>query len=57
VPFELTAARRFDLLIRPTSAQVGSHRVLMEFKDHITKVNMGIAETFIHVEGKKKKKK
>jgi hypothetical protein len=29
----------------------------MEFKDHITKVNMGIAETFIHVEGKKKKKK
>jgi FtsP/CotA-like multicopper oxidase with cupredoxin domain len=56
VPFELTAARRFDLLIRPTSVQVGSHRVLVEFKDHITKVNMGIAETFIHVEGKKKKK-
>ena len=56
VPFELTAARRFDLLIRPTSVQVGSHRVLVEFKDHITKANMGIAETFIHVEGKKKKK-
>lgn len=52
VPFELTAARRFDLLVRPTSSQVGSHRVLMEFKDHITKVNMGIAETFIHVLGR-----
>ncbi|MDI6853322.1 MAG: multicopper oxidase domain-containing protein [Deltaproteobacteria bacterium] len=49
VPFELTAARRFDLLIRPTSSQVGSHRVLVEFQDHITKVNMGIAETFINV--------
>jgi len=56
VPFELTAARRFDLLIRPTNVQAGSHRVLVEFKDHISKVNMGIAETFIHVEGKKKKK-
>ena len=52
VPFELTAARRFDLLIRPTRAQVGSHRVLVEFQDHITKVNMGIAETFIHVQGR-----
>lgn len=51
-PFELTAARRFDLLIRPTRNQVGSHRVLVEFKDHITKVNMGIAETFIHVVGR-----
>ncbi len=51
VPFDLTAARRFDLLIRPTRAQVGAHRVLVEFKDHITKVNMGIAETFIHVLG------
>jgi hypothetical protein len=52
VPFELTAARRFDLLIRPTRAQIGSHRVLVEFQDHITKVNMGIAETFIHVVGR-----
>jgi FtsP/CotA-like multicopper oxidase with cupredoxin domain len=51
VPFELTAARRFDLLIRPTRGQVGSHRVLVEFQDHITRVNQGIAETFIHVVG------
>ncbi|MBM4286226.1 MAG: hypothetical protein FJ128_13435 [Deltaproteobacteria bacterium] len=52
VPFELTAARRFDLLIRPTSSEVGAHRVLVEFKDRITKVNWGIAETFIHVVGR-----
>lgn len=52
VPFDLTAARRFDLLIRPTRSQVGSHQVRMEFKDHITKVNLGIAETFVNVVGR-----
>jgi plastocyanin len=49
VPFELTAARRFDLLIKPTAQDIGSHKVVVEFKHHINQEQMGIAETFIHV--------
>ncbi|MBI5583675.1 MAG: multicopper oxidase domain-containing protein [Deltaproteobacteria bacterium] len=49
VPFELTAARRFDLLIKPTARDIGSHRVAVEFHHHINQEQMGIAETFIHV--------
>jgi hypothetical protein len=49
VPFELTTARRFDLLITPTAAQVGSHRVQAAFRDHVNHRVLGIAETLIHV--------
>jgi hypothetical protein len=50
VPWEFTAARRFDLLIRTTRKQRGSHRVLVEFKHHITQQTLSIAETYIIVQ-------
>ncbi|MFA5110677.1 MAG: multicopper oxidase domain-containing protein [Desulfobaccales bacterium] len=49
VPFNLTAARRFDLLISPTAAQIGTHRFVVEFQHHVTRQVMGIAETFVNV--------
>lgn len=49
VPWDLTAARRFDLLIRPTRKQRGTHLVVVEFKHHITRETIGMAETYIIV--------
>jgi len=49
VVFELTAGRRFDLLIKPTANDIGTHKLVVEFRHHITQVTMGIAETFIQV--------
>ncbi len=47
--FELTAAQRFDLLIKPTADDIGIHKFVVEFRHHINLEVMGIAETFIHV--------
>jgi FtsP/CotA-like multicopper oxidase with cupredoxin domain len=49
VPFEMTAAQRFDLLIKPTADDIGIHKFVVEFRNHINIEVMGIAETFIHV--------
>jgi FtsP/CotA-like multicopper oxidase with cupredoxin domain len=49
VPFELTPAQRFDLLIKPTADDIGIHKFVVEFRNHINLEVMGIAETFIHV--------
>ena len=49
VPFEMTAAQRFDLLIKPTADNIGIHKFVVEFRNHINIEVMGIAETFIHV--------
>lgn len=49
-PFELTAARRFDLIISPTAGDIGSHRVLVDVFDADKKGKLlGTMETFIHV--------
>ncbi len=47
--FELTAARRYDLIIKPTGSDVGSHKVTVEFFDLNNGSFLGKAETFIHV--------
>ena len=49
VVFDLVAAQRFDLLIKPTTNDIGTHKVVVEFRHHINQQTMGIAETFIHV--------
>lgn len=48
-PAELTAARRFDALIRPTAGDVGDHTVRFDFYDYIKGTLLGTAETVIHV--------
>jgi FtsP/CotA-like multicopper oxidase with cupredoxin domain len=49
VVVDLTAARRFDLLIRPTANDIGTHKMVVEFRDSVNLQTLGIAETFIHV--------
>ena len=49
VVFELTPGRRFDLLIKPTANDIGTHKLVVEFRHHISQQTMGIAETFIQV--------
>lgn len=46
-PFELTTARRWGLIIRPTAA--GGYPVKVEYRHWITGDVLGVAETFIHV--------
>ncbi|MBI3948596.1 MAG: multicopper oxidase domain-containing protein [Armatimonadetes bacterium] len=48
-PLSLTTARRADLLITPTAAQVGAHRARVEFVHWISGEVLHVAETLIQV--------
>ncbi|MBI2906157.1 MAG: multicopper oxidase domain-containing protein [Chloroflexi bacterium] len=45
----LTTARRADLLVRPTAKHLGTHTIRIQFLNHITQQEEGIAETRIIV--------
>lgn len=49
VPFDLTAARRFDLIVRPTADDIGQHRFVGQFKHFVSGITLGIADTYINV--------
>jgi FtsP/CotA-like multicopper oxidase with cupredoxin domain len=49
VAFTLTSARRYDMLVRPTAADIGDHKFTVQFYDSQTGKLKGTAETFVHV--------